>query len=271
MPPAESSSEPNAAYCRFIDRARATVAIAAGVCVFLFFFFVGASAVNDSALVFVVGFLTCLAATAALVVEYLARPSAPAPFTLRSVLFRAVLILIGLSIVCFWMATSYGLGQATGGALGLILVLAAVHERRSARIVLAVFAAIVLIPTLTSTQSAYQYARRHADEIVAAGCELLDQCDAGPDNEQIDVADPRVPAALGKLGADKIVVNANRVAVYVPGAGSGEFCMPGFARAEFQVHRSPDNKFEGQWIERHSNKSRGAQRISDQLWIIEDD
>jgi len=83
-----------------------------------------------------------------------------------------------------------------------------------------------------STQSAYQYARRHADEIVAAGCQLAEYCREAHVDE-IPLDDPGVPRAFRELGVRRIQIREEHVHVYVPG-------LPGFADREFIIDRIPD-------------------------------
>jgi hypothetical protein len=179
------------------------------------------------------------------------------------------------------MALAFGPGQAVGSAIGMFLLLAAVRKRNTARAVLAVLAAIVLGLTLLNTQSPYQYARRHADKIVAAGCELMDRCprteyysyNLHPEidtsgilaifGEEIQPDDPRVVSVLRKLGARRIWVDEERVAVYV---GSNEFDFSGFPRPEieFQIYRTPHTTTTSNPVWGFHGK--GATRITDRLW-----
>ena len=169
---------------------------------------------------------------------------------------RSLFILVTVVAICLSMTFAYGPWQAIGAVIGTFLVLAAVREHRIVRVVLAILAAIMLGLTLLGTQSAYQYARWHADEIVAAGCELMDQCPkSGFDRynrhpeidtsgildlfgQEIQPTDPRVPKVLRKLGARRIWIDEERVAVYV-GPNKFDFsCIPQ-PGIEFQIYRYP--------------------------------
>ena len=67
-----------------------------------------------------IGALACLTATLALIVEYLARPAKPSPFTLRSLFARSLFILI--IVVAIWLLTAFAYGpwQAIGAVVGLL-------------------------------------------------------------------------------------------------------------------------------------------------------
>ena len=217
---------------------------------------------------FGIGVFACVIVTLGLVLEFLARPTKPWPFSLRWLFVRALLILVTVAVVTYSLYVAFGPGQAIGGAVGTLLLLAAVREHLAKRRVLAVLATIVLGLTLWGTQSPYQYARRHADEIVAAGCELADRCpradyhtyDPLPGRfavstlfgQDISPSDPRVPTVLRKLGARRIWVDDERVAVYV-----GE-------EAEFQIHRDPHGK--GMPHPVWGFKGKGCTEITSRLW-----
>jgi hypothetical protein len=256
-----SNSNPNtthppallAAYLKAINRVRIAAAVAMAVCGFGFVVCVN----NDDYLrltlrrdsgiwewgvpVFGTGVYACVIATLLLIVEYFARPTEPARFTLRSVLLRT----FSVAAICLWMVTAYGPGQGIGALVGSLLLLAALRQRRVARAILATMAVIVLSPTLLSTQSAYQYARRHADAIVAAGRQLADQFQERDIAKDIPVDDPRVPSVLRSLGARRIHVDEGHVHVYVPG-------LIGFTDREFMIDTTPDGTAKGGfiWIER---------------------
>ena len=91
-------------------------------------------------LVFGIGVLGCLIATLLLVVEGLARPVAPKPFTLRALLVRSLLIILGSTTVGVLMLTLFGVSHAIGAVTGVLLVLAAWREHRVGSYVLAVLA-----------------------------------------------------------------------------------------------------------------------------------
>lgn len=214
--------------------------------------------------VFGIGVLACLTATLALILEYLARPAEPKPFTLRSMLIRSLSILAITVVVCFWMARAYGPWQAIGAVIGTFLVFAALREHASLRVSLAVSALIVFGLTLLGTQSAFQYARRNADEIVAAGCKLADQCpktgyhdavDAHGHTlfgQEIDPSDLRVPSVLRKLGSQRIWVDDERVAIYVGGD------------TEFQISREPHPRLHALPV--WAPHWKGSTEFTDRLW-----
>jgi hypothetical protein len=219
-----------------------------------------------------IGVLTCLIATFALIVEYMARPAAPKPITLRSLFIRSLFILIAVVLISFSMTFAYGPPQAIGAVIGAFLLLAAWREQTEWRVVLAVLAAMVFGLTLWGTQTPYQYAHRHADEIVAAGSELADQCShtyrGQPDLDQSEVlahigqevapGDPRVPSVLRTLGAKRIWVNDERVAIYVGG------------NQEFQIYREPHpNTVNAPIWASHIGKS-GSTKLTDRLWATDD-
>lgn len=130
-----------------------------------------------------------------LVLERLTRPASPGPFKLRS-----LLVIIAVTVIGVWMVVAYGPWQGVGEAIGAMFLFAAVRQHRPARGVLASLALIVLGLTALGTQTPYQYARRHADEIVAAGCELMDGCGRGRDDRWIQPDDPRVPKRFEDCG-----------------------------------------------------------------------
>ena len=159
------------------------------------------------------GVIACLIATLALIVEFLARPISSASFKLRSVFIRSLFIVTASIAICLLVVITFGPWQAVGTMIGTFLLLAALREKNMARVVLAVLAMIALSLTLLSTQSAYQYARRHADEIVAAGNDLMEQW---PETRQIQESsfdDSHVPSVLRKLGARSILIDKEHVVV----------------------------------------------------------
>lgn len=254
--PVPKPCTPQAEYLKAIDRARKAVAITMavfglgfGICSIRHEHLMQAAWREpgiwaSGAKAFGIGVLACFAAVFALVLEHLARPAEPKPFALRSLFARFLLIVMAVVATCTAMAFAYGPFQAVSAVIGFLLLVAAVRERDELRIVLGALAAIMLGMTVLSTRTAYQYARWHADEIVAAGCELADQCRRTDDNrynlhpgsdpngkdalfgQRIDPSDPRVPGVLRKLGAQRIWVDEERVAVYV---GEG---------TEFQIYRA---------------------------------
>lgn len=263
------TSAPHSAYLKLIDAARKAVAVAMAVCGAGFVICANLDPGHGTdfgprtrllGIGFVIGVYACLIAVLVLIVEHLARPAKPTPFMLRSVFVRASFILIAVVAICVLMATVYGHGQAIGAVAGTFLVLAAVREHYVVRAVLAVLAAIVIGLTLLGTQSAYQYARWHANEIVSAGCELMERCQQSNSGGEIQPSDPRVPNILRKLGASSIVVGEQTVAVYVPG----------FARAEFLISRTPATTINPVWI-KNIGKGGGDWKITDRLWMIVDD
>jgi hypothetical protein len=261
--------QPHAAYFKFLDYARKTAAIGVVLCGPAWILCVRRDDYLTETLrresgvwgwgvwLFGIGVCASLMLTVLLIVEHLARPAAPRCFTLRSVLLRSLLILIAGSGICLWMVVGYGVVQGVGAVLGIILALAAMRTHGTSRAVLAVCAAILLGLTLLSTQSAYQYARRHADEIVAEGCNLMDR---SPGVQSISSDDPRVPVVFRRLGAQSVIVNEDRVAVYVPG----------LRRAEFHIYRVPSRTIEPVWITTRG-KGAGHLPITDRLWMITDD
>lgn len=232
-------------------------------------------------LVFEIGVLVCLGLTCALVIEHLARPIAPARHFLRSLFIRFMLIVLAVAALCRAMVAGYGAVQGIGAVFGTLVLLAAVRAHRTARVILAIVAAILLGLTLLGTQSSYQYARWHAEEIVAAGRELMDRCpstDYRPYNVhpeidpsgtfalmgvEIQPGDPRVPEVLRKLGARRIWVDADRVAVYV---GTNRFDFSTFPQPEieFQIYRlpHPDTTENPVW----GFRGKGSTKITDKLW-----
>jgi hypothetical protein len=209
------------------------------------------------------GVAACLIATLASVVEYLARPTAPTAFTLRSLFARSMIILVVLAAIGVSMAVFFGFPQGVGAVIGTILLLAALRERSMARAILAVLAAIVLGPTLLSTQSAYQYARRNADAIVADGCELMDQWPKKDFDREIKIDDSRIPKVFHSLGVRQVWIADECVFIYVPR-------RYGFSDREFVICRTanPTTVGDSVWIKRPSNKDEMV-KIDDRLWMTD--
>ncbi len=254
--PSLEISKSQAAYLKFINNARKAVAIMMVVCGVAFIIFLKrydylcGTLRRDRGLwmwgtwVFGIGVAACLVAALAFIIEYVVRPVAPKPITLRSLFLRSLLTIITIAAICYSMIFAFGPAQGIGATIGTFLLLAALKKHNKRHYACAILAVIVLGLTLLGTQSAYQYARWHADEIVAAGCELMDNCpikdyytyNQHPEidtagilalfGQEIQPSDPRVPNVLRKLGALRIWVDEERVAVYV---GSNKFdlsCIP---------------------------------------------
>ena len=283
--PSAQTAGPHAAYLKLIDKIRKIVAIGMvvfgvgfAVCVRRNDYLRGAGLEPGTwawgGRVCGIGALACLALALGLIVEHLARPAAPRPFFLRSVLVRSLFILIAMAAVIVSMNAAYGPWQAIGAAMGIALLLDAVREHGAQRAALGISASIMFGLTLWGTQSAYQYARRHADDIVTAGCELADRCPrtsfyaqrpylgkSGTSalvGQEIDPSDPRVPDILRRLGAKRIWVDEQRVAVYVGGD------------TEFQIYRTPyPKKMNGPVSAPHpvwAPQWKGSTRFNDRLW-----
>jgi hypothetical protein len=161
------------------------------------------------------------------------------------------------------MIISYGTAQGIGATTGVFLLLAAVRERRITRTVLAVLAAFVLSITLLSTQSAYQYARRHADEIIAAGCELMNHWPEKHYIMEADISNENIPIVLRKIGARSIFIDEERVSIYVPG-------LPLLSDREFIIYKNPNptSMRESVFIKSSGNKD-GLCKITDRFWMTE--
>jgi hypothetical protein len=210
---------------------------------------------------FGIGVAACLTATFAFVIEYLARPTAPTVFTLRVLFVRSLLIFVVIAAISFSMTLGFGAAQGVGAAIGAILLLAAIRERRAARAILAVLAVVVLGPTLLSTQSAYQYARRNASEIVAAGCELMGQWPKTQFDQEVQIDDPRVPKTFHSLGVRRVWIEEDCVSVLVPG-------LLGLSDREFVICRDPHPATiaNSVWMQRKGfSKACATVRINDQL------
>ena len=199
---------------------------------------------------FAIGIYACLIATLLLIVEYLARPTATKPFTLRSLVVRTLFVLSASTAIFLWMYIGYGLWQGVGAVIGTFLFLSAVREKHTARAVLAVLAIIAIGLTFMGTQSSFQFARRHADEIVAAANQFADQIPAH--FGEIQPNDPLAPSVLRKLGARRIWIDQERVAVYVGGD------------TEFQIYRRPHptTSCDPVW----GFRGKGSTKITDRLW-----
>lgn len=263
------------AYLKVIDGVRKTVAVVMVLCGVLFAVcarwddYLTRTLREDSGVwgwgvkAAVAGTVVCLVAAILLIVEHLARPAAQARFTLRSVLLRSLLMVFGLSVIAFWMVTAYGPIQGIGATAGCLLAMAALHERLIARRLLTILAVLVLSPTLLSTQSAYQYARRHADEIVAAGCRFAEQCEADH-LQEIPLDDARIPRVLRKLGASDFHVDDDHVHIHVPESLA-------FSEREFAIDRAcgPDTRPDTVWVTSRP-KGLGPMKIGDRLWMTTD-
>jgi hypothetical protein len=270
--PPPATPESNAAYLKVIDNARKAVAVALAV-------FGAGIVICSRHNVYVVeelkttegiwtwqtgvsaiGVCACLCATLALIIEGLSRPATPRPIAMRSLFLRSLLVSVGVLAISFAMGLAFGPSQGVGAFFGSLLLLAAIRSRDITRASFAVLAAIVLGPTLLSTQSAYQYACRHQAELVAAGREIMDQFRAPNAGQEIPPDNPHVPSVLRKLGAEKIWVDEDFVSVYVPGF---------FADREFTICRLPNPpRASGHlWIKKPIGKSSGLCEINDFLWM----
>ena len=67
---------------------------------------------------------------------------------MRWLFVRALLILVAVAAITFSLYVAYGPGQAIGGAVGTLLLLAAVREHSVNRWVLVILATVVLGLTL---------------------------------------------------------------------------------------------------------------------------
>jgi hypothetical protein len=215
---------------------------------------------------FGIGVCACFVATFVLVIEYLARSAASDPVVSRPFLARLSALLLIVVAVGVLMTLGFGWAQGVGGVVGGILLLAALRERRGVRMLLAVLSSIVFGLTLWSTQSAYQYARRNAGEVVAAGRSLLDQWPKGQTAREIEISDPRVPKAFHDLAASRVWIDERTVSVYVP-------ARRGFRDREFLISRASEssntsNIGDSVWIKRPSNKD-DMVKICDGLWMTD--
>jgi hypothetical protein len=273
------SPSPNASYLRIVNNVRLAVAILMVICGPIFAYCIRQDDFLRNALrresgiwgsgiwVFGIGVLICMIATFALIIEKLARPVTSKPIRFRPFFVRAMLIAIAVAVIYYSMDVTYGLAQGIGATIGTLLLLGALKNNNPARAVLAVLAVIVLGPTLLSTQSAYQYARRHTEEIVAAGCELMDKY---PETQLIEKASlnrQQLPAAIRKLGAYSIKIDKEEesVSIYVPGAPF----IPGNRDCEFHIFRNPATTSNCVWVQ-STGKGGGTSVITDKLWMFED-
>jgi hypothetical protein len=250
------------AYSNLIDNVRKSVAIAMAVCGGVFVLcvhhdeFIREVMRRDSGIwewgvrVFGTGILACLAATSLLIVEYLSRPTVANSSRLRTLLVRFFLILLAAAAIFLWFLANYGTAYGIGAVCSLFLILAAMRERSVTRVVLGLLAAIVIVLIVSGTQSAYQYAVRHADEIVAAADALSAQVPDSEHGQEINASDPRIPTALRKLGARRIRIDSERVSVYVGGD------------TEFQISRVSDAGVDFVW----GSRGKGATKITERLW-----
>lgn len=210
------------------------------------------------------------AAIVTIVVERLARPDDPSRFSVSSVCLRAMVIGTSSLVLGLSLAISYGPWQAIGGVSGALFAFGAIKQQGSRRICLGILAVIFLACTLLGTQTAYQFARRHAAQIVAAGWELADQFRTSGDGNrvphpqrynrfgrEIDPGDRRVPSVLRDLGVKRIWLDDELVGVYCEG------------RIEFHIYHQPRSRYIGDtlWL---CAKSPSVIRIADRLWLIED-
>jgi hypothetical protein len=259
---AKTTLDRHAAYLRRIDRLRKAVAVAMLVCGVGFVLCTNLDNHHRITLrelpglwtwgrgAFGIGVASCLIATIALVGEYLIRPYIAGPSGRQHFAVRSSLVLLAVSSICLWSGIVYGISQGVGVAIGAILVLASVREGGSARVALGSVSVVVLGLTVWSTQSAYQYARRHAEEIVTAGCELMDRVPAGKyDDVKIEPSDPRVPDLIRKLGAQAIWVHEDYVFVSLGGPGG----------AGFDIYRHPQP---------HAQGKAETAKITDRLWYL---
>lgn len=213
------------------------------------------------AAIFSLALHACLFATLLLLVEYVARPVPPVRFRLWPLLFRTCLILLGLVGIGVLFGNGYGFGQGIGAVISLYLLLAAVQECHLMRKILVGVAVVLLGAVLWSTQSTYQYAHRHADEIVAAAAELTARCPAESSGEEIPVEDQRVSPTLRNLGIDRIWVDHQQVSLHVP----GRFFIND---REFIVLPDGETGVSAKWIQRFRDKD-GFCRINDRLWMTD--
>jgi hypothetical protein len=173
-------------------------------------------------------------------------------------------VIIAVSILCYVLIIGYGIAQGIGATIGAFLLLAAFKKNdNAARFVLAILAVLVLGPTFLSTQTAYQYASRHADEIIAAGCELMNRW---PDKHYIKEAvfgNKNIPSVLRKLGTRSIFIDEERISIYVSG-------FPYITDREFIIYKNPKpTSLRGSvFIKRSGNKD-GMCEITDRLWMTD--
>jgi hypothetical protein len=249
-------------YLKFINIARITLALTAVICGLAlvivahkadFLRDVGKDPQTWIGLgyLFGIGFLASWFAAIALVIEYLARPAATKRFSIISFALRFIIISTAAVAIFYAMHKNYGDFQAIGAVVSLFLVLAAVREHDSRRIKLGFLATLAIGLTVWGTQTPYQYAQHHAEEIVAAGREIKDRIVIHPKGREISIDDPSIPRVLRKLGAQRIWIDDDRVAVYVGGETEFQICL-----SDSPGCPNPVWGFRG----------KGATQISDRLW-----
>lgn len=214
-------------YLKVIDNARKALAITFGIVGLAFIIcvhrddYLHGTLRRDSGLwgqgvwLFGIGMCVCLFATLVLILENLARPMPSKPHSLQRHVVRTLGILplcIGLFAAIYY---GYGFGQAVGAVAGMCLLISAARETGGMRVAVGALSIAVIGLTLMGMRSSYQFALRHADEIVAAGVQIAEQVPR-PSGE-IEPSDPVVPPVLRKLGARRIWVDEERVAVFVGG------------------------------------------------------
>lgn len=208
-----------------------------------------------------IGIAICFIATLIFIVEYLARPVAPNPIKFRSLLARGAFIITVTTAICYLMSISFGAGHGFGAGIGTIILFSSLRQEKEIRIILATAAAIILGITLLSTQTTYQYARRHANEIVNKGCELIDQCPKNQLGHEIELNNPLVPKIFQTMGTRSIFIDKDHIAIFVPGF---------FKDREFIIYY--DNNYTvlvpSIWIKRRTNKDTFC-TISDQLLMTD--
>jgi hypothetical protein len=204
----------------------------------------------------------CAVAALALVVEPLARPTTRTSFTIQAVLLRALLIVFACLAVFLPMFHQYGSSQAIGAVTGVLLLLASAGQRRIKRAVLGVLAACLFGAIVISTQSPYQCARRHSDDILDAASRLAALYSEGRVGNEVDVDDPCVPKVIRELGATRVWVDDVRVSLYVPHSVRHR-------DYEFIVCHIPRSTVPRPvWIRRPSNKDEEC-RIAEGLWMTD--
>ena len=109
-----------------------------------------------------------------------------------------------LAAVFLAVLFAYGIIQAAGATIGLYLVCSSRWRP---------LGIIVLLLTVLSTRTPFQYVRRHADEIVAAGCKLIDQCPPTSQMISLDRDYARVPPEIRNIGLMHVWVDNATVTV----------------------------------------------------------
>lgn len=167
---------------------------------------------------------------------------------------RWLLIMTAVVALCLSMTVRYGTGQGIGAMLAACLVLWGLRKRRVGRLFVGGLLAYL---TFLSTQTGYQYARHHADEVIAVACELMDRYPNGKHkwpNFQTKQAWPsgsRLREVLRRLGGYEVTVDGDCVYIY-----TGGHCGDGFF-----IYREP-----------HPPPISGGQdcrKINDRLWYYE--